>query len=192
MNRKKNAVLSSLKYSFVFILIFWIVQGVGYLGINFTSLGILPRTVTGLLGIITAPFIHGDFEHLIANTLPFFVLSFLLFLFYKRRAFSFLLLIWITSGILTWIIGRSAWHIGASSIIYGLAFFLVTGGIVSRSWKLILVSIVVLLLYSGFIWGILPMGDPRVSWEGHLSGALSGLFWAYAYRRTLRASSDYR
>lgn len=191
MTKKNNVVLSSLKYSFIFIVIFWIIQVIQYLGLNFATFGILPRTVNGLLGIITAPFIHGDFQHLIANTLPFFILSFLLFLFYKRRASSFLLLIWITSGLLTWIIGRSSWHIGASSVIYGMASFLVLGGIMSRNWKLILVSIVVAVAYYGLIWGIFPQ-DPSISWEGHLSGALAGLFWAYAYRRILRTSSDYK
>lgn len=191
MTKKNNAVLTSLKYSFIFVVIFWIIQVIQYLGLNFASFGILPRTINGLLGIITAPFIHGDFEHLIANTLPFFILSFLLFLFYKKRASSFLLLIWITSGILIWIIGRSSWHIGASSVIYGLAAFLVFGGIMSRNWKLILLSIVIAVAYSGLVWGIFPQ-DPRISWEGHLSGALSGIFWAYAYRKTLRTSSDYK
>jgi membrane associated rhomboid family serine protease len=191
MIKKNNVVLSSLKYSFIFIVIFWIIQVIQYLGLNFATFGILPRTVNGLLGIITAPFIHGDFQHLIANTLPFFILSFLLFLFYKRRASSFLLLIWITSGLLTWIIGRSSWHIGASSVIYGMASFLVLGGIMSRNWKLILVSIVVAVAYYGLIWGIFPQ-DPSISWEGHLSGALAGLFWAYTYRRILRTSSDYK
>lgn len=191
MTKKNNVVLSSLKYSFIFIVIFWIIQVIQYLGLNFATFGILPRTVNGLLGIITAPFIHGDFQHLIANTLPFFILSFLLFLFYKRRASSFLLLIWITSGLLTWIIGRSSWHIGASSVIYGMASFLVLGGIMSRNWKLILVSIVVAVAYYGLIWGIFPQ-DPSISWEGHLSGALAGLFWAYTYRRILRTSSDYK
>ncbi|MDL2214684.1 rhomboid family intramembrane serine protease [Dysgonomonas sp. OttesenSCG-928-M03] len=189
-NRKNNQIVSSLKYSFVFIVIFWIVEVIQILGFDFADYGILPRQTIGLTGIITSPFIHGDLQHLIANTIPFFVLSFLLFLFYKRRAGVFLVLIWLTTGILTWIIGRTAWHIGASGVIYGLASFLVFGGILSRNWKLIFVSILVLILYSSLVWGIFP-GDARISWEGHLSGAISGLIWAVIYKKILR-SPEYK
>jgi len=190
VTRKNNSIITSLKYSFTFIVIFWVIELIQYLGLDFASFGILPRQTSGLLGVLTSPFIHGDFQHLIANTVPFFVLSFLLFLFYKQRAFTFLVLIWLSTGILTWIIGRSAWHIGASGIIYGLASFLVLGGILSKNIKLILVSIVVLILYSGMAWGIFP-GDARISWEGHLSGAISGIIWAYLYRKKLQ-SATYR
>ncbi len=189
-SKKSNQIVSSLKYSFVFIVIFWIVEVIQILGFDFADYGILPRQTIGLTGIITSPFIHGDLQHLIANTIPFFVLSFLLFLFYKRRAGVFLVLIWLTTGILTWIIGRTAWHIGASGVIYGLASFLVFGGILSRNWKLILVSILVLILYSSLVWGIFP-GDARISWEGHLSGAISGLVWAIIYKKILR-SPEYK
>lgn len=189
-SKKSGIVIVSLKYSFIFIVIFWIVEVLQYIGFNFSSFGIFPRHTFGLIGILTSPFIHGNIEHLMANTIPFFLLSFLLFLFYRQKAFTFLLLIWLTTGILTWIIGRSAWHIGASGVIYGLASFLVFGGILSRNIKLILVSVVVVILYSGLAWGIFP-GDARVSWEGHLSGAVSGIIWAYLYKKRLR-STEFR
>ena len=191
MSNKKSPLLASLRYSFLLVLIFWIIQGLSCFGLNFSHFGILPRSVDGLWGIITAPFIHGDLNHLIANTIPFFILSFLLFFFYKKRAGVFLVLIWITAGLLTWVIGREAWHIGVSGVIYGLATFLVVGGFMSRNWKLIILSIVIAVGYSGLIMGVFPQ-DTNVSWEGHLSGAIVGVFWAYAYRKTLRTSSDYR
>lgn len=191
MATKKSPFLNSLKYSFIFVLVFWIISGLSYLGINFVQFGIYPRTLRGLVGIVTAPFVHGDLQHLMANTIPFFVLSFLLFFFYKRRAGTFLFLIWITSGLLTWCIGRESWHIGVSGVIYGLVTFLVVGGIMSRNWKLILLSIIVGVGYSGLIFGVFPQ-DTNISWEGHLSGAIAGIFWAYAYRKTLRTSIDYR
>lgn len=190
MYQKNNPVLTSLKYSFIFIAIFWAVELIQFIGVDLVTWGIYPRSIAGLPGILTSPFLHGDFQHLIANTIPFFLLSFFLFLFYKKRAASFLILIWLMTGILTWLIGRSSWHIGASGVIYGLATFLVFGGILSRNWKLILVSIVVIVLYSGLAWGILP-GDARISWEGHLSGAIAGILIAVMYKRVLR-SSEYK
>lgn len=187
---KKNSILQAAKYSFIFVVIFWIIEAVQYVGIDLSTWGILPRSVNGLVGILTSPFIHGDWEHLIANTLPFFVLSTMLLSFYKRNASMYFILLWITTGILTWIIGRGAWHIGASGVIYALASFLVFGGIASRNWRLILLSIIVAFMYSGLVWGVFPQ-DTRISWEGHLSGAISGLIWAYLCRKSLRTKSNF-
>lgn len=186
MNKKSGKIKKAVEYSFAFVAIFWVIQVIKYLtGNTLAGLGILPRSVDGLLGILTAPLIHGNFEHLIANTLPFFFLSCLLFIFYEKKASLYLFMIWITTGIITWLIGRYASHIGASGIIYGLASFLVFGGILSKNWKLILVSILVVILYSGLIWGIFPT-ESHISWEGHLAGALSGLLWAFLFRKTLQ------
>lgn len=177
---------SALRYTLYFLLIFWIIQLLkSGIGLNLSYLGIYPRSIYGLTGIITAPFIHGNFEHLITNTLPFGVFCFLFFAFYRKKAWTRFILIWITAGLITWLIGRPSWHIGASSIIYALAAFLIFGGILSRKFLLILLSIVLLIIYSGLIWGIFP-SDARVSFEGHLAGALSGLLWAYSYRKSLR------
>lgn len=189
MNKKPGKIRRAIEYSLAFVAIFWVTQVIKYLtGVTLAGWGILPRSVDGLIGIITAPLIHANFEHLIANTLPFFVLNCLLFIFYEKKAFTYLFLIWLTAGLFTWIIGRYASHIGASGIIYGLASFLVFGGILSKNWKLILVSIFVLVFYSGLIWGIFPT-ERHISWEGHLAGALSGLLWAFLYRKTLQRSS---
>ncbi len=182
---KRSSLLQALKYSFVFVVIFWIIEVVQYFGFDLSAWGILPRSVPGLIGILTSPFIHGNWEHLMANTLPFFVLCTMLLTFYKRNAVMYLVLLWLTTGILTWCIGRSSWHIGASGVIYALASFLVFGGIMSRNAKLILLSILVVFMYSGMVWGIFPQ-DERVSWEGHLSGAVSGILWAYLCRKSLR------
>jgi Uncharacterized membrane protein (homolog of Drosophila rhomboid) len=181
----------SIRYSAFPVLIFWIISGFEYLTrINLNFLGIYPRQRAGLPGIITAPFIHADWEHLLANTLPFLILSTLLFFFYNKKAFSIYILIWLTGGILTWLIGRPAWHIGASILIYALAFFLFFGGIFSRKWQLITVSGIIGLFYGSMVWGIFP-NDTGISWEGHLSGALSGTFWAYIFRKSLRKEKQY-
>lgn len=187
---KKNTALQALKYSFVFVLIFWVIELVQYIGFDLATYGILPRSKEGLIGILAAPFLHGDWQHLIGNTIPFFVLSFLLFAFYKRQAWGYFILLWLLTGLLTWCIGRSSWHIGASGVVYALASFLVFGGIASRNWLLILVSIVVVVAYSGLFWGIFPQ-DARISWEGHLSGALSGLILAILFRKKLQKKSSF-
>ncbi len=186
MKESVREIKNSLEYALSIVLVFWVVHIVQWLlGLEFYSLGVFPRSVDGLLGIITSPFIHGDFQHLIANSIPMVVLTALVFFFYKKKVFLIYSLIWITAGLLTWIIGRPSWHIGASSVIYGLASFLVFAGFFSKNFKLIIVSIIVLILYSSLVWGIFP-GDTRISWEGHLSGAIAGLIWAYIFRKSLK------
>lgn len=174
---------NSLNWSISFVFLFWIIRICESLsGYDLYFLGIYPREIPGSIGIITAPFIHVNYEHLIANTVPFFVLCILLFLFYPKKASLIFILLWITAGVFTWLIGRPAWHMGASIIIYDLAFFLFFGGIMSRKFLQILLSAGILVFYGGLIWGIFP-SDNGVSWEGHLSGAVSGLIWAYKFRK---------
>jgi len=179
-------IKNSFEYALSIVVILWIIHIVQWLlGLDLSSLGIYPRSTYGALGIITSPFIHGSFQHLIANTIPLAFFTTLLFFFYKKKVFLVYVLIWITSGLFTWIIGRPAWHIGASSVIYGLASFLVFGGLFSKNFKLIIVAVAVAVLYSGLIWGIFP-GDEQISWEGHLSGAIAGLIWAYCFKGSLK------
>ena len=182
--------VKSLQYALFIVLVFWIIKWVEYLfDLQFYTLGIYPRTVEGLLGVLTSPFVHGDFGHLIANSVPMLILGTLLFFFYGKRGIGIFVLLWLTSGILTWIIGRESWHIGASSVIYALAFFLVFGGLFSKSIKLILVSVIVAVAYSGLIFGLFPVNG-QISWEGHFAGAFTGFFWAYIFRNNLRSKSD--
>lgn len=177
---------TALEYALTFLGIFWIIWLVEFIArLNFGGLlGIYPRTINGLLGVITSPLVHGDFQHLLANSIPFGVLCTLLFFFYKEKALLIFALNWITAGLLTWLIGRPAYHIGASGVIYALASFLIFGGILSRKFSLIIASAIVIIAYSGLIWGVFPTSE-RVSWEGHLSGAIGGFIWAYAFRKAL-------
>lgn len=183
-NRKENTVLISLKYTIVFIILFWVIGLLQIIGFEFYTYGILPRTKVGLIGIISSPLVHGNIHHLIANKIPFFILNFLLFLSHPQKASLYLFLIWITTGFLTWIVGRESWHIGASGIIYGLTSFLITNGILSKNLKLILISIIVFGLYYRFIWGIFPI-ERGVSGEGHLAGLISGIIWAFVYKKKI-------
>lgn len=144
------------------------------LGRALDQLGIKPRTISGLRGILFAPFLHGGFAHLIANTIPFLTLGWFVML---RRTSDF----WIVStiamivgGLGTWLIGAPyTVHIGASGVIFGYLGFLLFRGYFERSFTAILLSVIVVVLYGGLIWGVLP-GRIGVSWEGHLFGFIGG------------------
>ncbi|GHT09870.1 hypothetical protein FACS189432_06360 [Bacteroidia bacterium] len=148
--------------------------------------GIYPGSVEGLWGILTSPFIHSDIKHLFSNTVPLLVLCWSLFYFYKDLGYLVFPILWILSGLFTWSIGRDSWHIGASSLIYSISFFLFFSGIFRRYIPLMAVSLIVVFLYGSAIWNMFPVAelvDPNVSWEGHLSGAFSGLICALIFRK---------
>jgi membrane associated rhomboid family serine protease len=142
------------------------------------GLGIAPRTIRGLGGILFSPLLHAGPAHLLANALPLFIL--LVLLFWDRHYYprTTLCIIWFFSGLGTWLIGRGggAVHIGASSIIFGLTAYLIVAGFLMKSWRSALVALLVLLGFGGIFYGVLPQAGP-ISWEGHLSGALAGI-WA--------------
>ena len=123
---------------------------------DLSHLGIYPMEKRGVFGILTHPLIHSGFSHLLANTLPLFFLSWCLFYFYRGIAGKIFILIWIGAGLLTFIIGKPGWHIGASGLIYGLAFFLFFSGILRKYVPLIAISLLVTFLYGGIIWHMFP------------------------------------
>ncbi|KAA6328299.1 hypothetical protein EZS27_022785 [termite gut metagenome] len=150
---------------------------------NFLHLGVYPLTKKGVFGIFAHPLVHGSFRHLCANTIPFFFLSWCLFYFYKDIASYIFFVIWIGCGIITFLIGKEGWHIGASGIIYGLAFFLFFSGIIRKHIPLIAISLLVTFIYGGLVWNMFPFFvKPSISWEGHLSGAIVGILCAYAFK----------
>jgi membrane associated rhomboid family serine protease len=149
--------------------------------------GVLPRESAGLPGILTSVFIHGDLGHITSNTLPLIVLGMMLFYFYRKIAVPAFLWIWIISGLWLWIGGRNnphnpTYHIGASTLIYGLATFLFFSGVFRRHLQLMVVSALVLFLYGSIVWGIFPI-KTEISWEGHLFGAIAGVLVAFNYRK---------
>jgi membrane associated rhomboid family serine protease len=150
-----------------------------FYGIDLTFLGIKPRTVEGLIGILTAPIIHGGLYHLISNTLPLLFLGSTLFFFYNRIGLKVFFNCYIYTNILVWLLSpRVSYHIGASGLIYGLAAFLIFFGFLRRDFTSLLISIIVTLLYGGIFYGVIP-SDPRISWEAHLAGALVGTITAF-------------
>jgi membrane associated rhomboid family serine protease len=169
----------NVRYIFIFILVLWGVRLVDtLLPIDLCQFGIVPRNFIGLLGLIFAPFLHGNYFHLISNTIPVFVLLLTLFSFYPKKAWIVIIESVLIGGGLVWLFGRSASHVGISGLIYSLATFLIVVGIYKKDMKSMLVSIAVLIAYGGLIWGMFP-GRYWVSWEGHLFGALAGGIVAY-------------
>ena len=179
---EKQKVLNSLYFPVVFLIIIWLVKFFELaMEIDFVHAGVMPRTPGGLKGILFSPLIHSDWKHLFDNSIPLFLLSFALFYFYRGIAFTVYFYIYFISGMLLWIIGREAFHIGASGIIYGLAAFLFLSGLIRRITHLMAISLLVVFLYGSLIWGLLPY-DYKVSWEGHLCGAVVGFALALLYR----------
>lgn len=151
---------------------------------QWVHLGILPRHYEGIVGIFTAPLIHGSIQHLISNTFPMIFLMVVLDLAYPRSARYAFVFIYIGTGIGMWLFARSNYHIGASGVVYGLVAFLFWTGLFRRNIRSIALSLAILFLYSGYIWGVFP-NKPGVSWDGHLIGALVGVVVAYFLRNRI-------
>ena len=145
--------------------------------------GIHPRDADGFWGIAFAPVLHGSWQHLIGNTLPVIVLGFLTLLAGIGRGITATAVIWVIAGIGTWFTGGSGTvHLGASVLVFGWLTFLIARGVFSRSIWQILLGIVVLFFYGSLLWGVLP-GQPGISWQGHLFGAVGGVAAAWVLGR---------
>jgi len=186
MNGQKHFKFSTstLAIPLYFVLFLWFVFWFELkFGFNYNKYGIYPRSFKGLKGIFFSPFIHGDIKHLYHNSIPLFVLMFSLLYFYRNIAGKVFIYGTLFTGLLTWIIARKSYHIGASGIIYLLFSFIFFSGIIRKNYRLIAVSLMVIFLYGSMVWYVLPVKD-EVSWEGHLSGFLTGLLLAFYYRNT--------
>jgi membrane associated rhomboid family serine protease len=173
----------ALKIALVFTGILWFIQiADSYLGLSLGRFGLRPRDAEGLLGILTAPLLHGSFEHVFSNTAPLIVsLTTLLYL-YPNSAVRVLPMLWLGSGLLAWMIGRPSLHIGASGFVYGMLAFVFVSGVLRQDFRSMAVSLFVWFMYGSMIWGILPI-RPHMSWEMHLAGAVLGVAMAILYRR---------
>lgn len=181
-------IYSSVFYPFLFVVLMWLVFWFqNSTQFNFLKLGVLPRNPESLTGIITSVFIHADLNHIASNTLPLLVLGMMLFYFYKKIAKPVFLWVWLISGLWLWVGGRNnanypIYHVGASTLIYGLAGFLFFSGLFRRHIQLMVVSALVVFLYGGIVWGIFPVKE-GISWEGHLFGVIAGILVAFNYRK---------
>jgi len=175
-----NAAFIPSVIGILMILTFVLEKGMDW---DFHTAGVYPRRIENIWGIFTLVFVHADWSHLLNNVVSFVILCSFLYYFYMQIATKILVVSYIVSGLLLWMIGRDSWHIGASGLIYSLAFFLFFSGIFRKHIPLIAISLVVALTYGSMIWHIFPWElHDRISWEGHLAGGIIGLILSVIYR----------
>lgn len=187
MNPEKRKIIQSLFLPILFVILIWIIKlGEMATQTDLGFLGIYPRSIKGLLGILTTPLLHADLKHLFANSVPLVVLGGCLFYFYKELAVKTFLLIYFITGLSVWVGGREAYHIGASGVVYGLASFLFFSGIIRRDGKLLAITLLVTFLYGSMVWGIFPdfFPEKNISFESHFWGMVAGAILAWYFRRT--------
>ncbi|WP_461488665.1 rhomboid family intramembrane serine protease [Pontibacter sp. HJ8] len=182
-------------YSFLpgtlFVGLIWLISLLVYLsGSDLTWLGVLPRHFFGLIGIFTGPLIHAGLIHLLSNSFPLVLLSgFILFL-HRPVAVQVFTFVYLVSGLFTWFMGREAYHVGASGVVYGLAGYLLFNGLLRRDRAGLAVALAILFLYGGLFYGLFPV-EERISWEGHLGGLLAGMVAALLYgERAARTNEE--
>jgi membrane associated rhomboid family serine protease len=174
-----KALLMPLLFTSMMWLVF-LISAAG--GMDLHAFGILPRTASGLIGILTSPFVHSNLNHIASNTLPLLVVGMGLFYFYKEIAWRVLGMIYLLTGFWVWLAARPSYHVGASGLIYGLVCFTFFSGLIRRDRSLLAISLLVTFLYGSMVWGILPV-DQTVSWESHLFGSAAGIFAAIYFRK---------
>lgn len=180
-NFKLKANVIVIPLSIIFLIWFIYYLEIRF-GLNFNKYGIYPRSFIGLRGILFSPFIHSDSTHLTNNSIPLMVMLGGLYYFYQKIANKVLIAGLVLTGLLTWVMGRTSYHIGASGIIYFLVSFIFFSGIFRKYYRLIALSLIVVFLYGSMVWYIFPM-EERISWEGHLSGFFVGFIFAYVFRK---------
>ena len=185
--QERKKFLGSLIIPLILVALMWLVKIIEIsLDTDLGRWGIAPHTAKGIIGILTLPFLHGSWEHLLSNTVPILVLGTALYYCYPTLANRVMLITYLGSGLLTWCIGNpDATHIGASALVYGLNLFLITSGFIRGNRMLIVIALIMVFLYGSFIWGMIPsLAIPQnISWEGHLSGALIGVLLAIFLRK---------
>ena len=184
---ERRKFLGSLIIPLILVTLTWAVKIVEIsLNVELGRYGLVPHTTQGLLGILTLPFLHGGWEHLMANSVPVIVLGTALYYFYPTLANRVMLVSYLGSGLLTWCLGDpSTTHVGASALIYSLNLFLIVSGFIRGNRQLTVIALIMVFLYGSFIWGMIPsLARPQnISWEGHLSGAIIGMVLALLLRK---------
>lgn len=184
----KSVLLVPAIAVFTIWFVYWVELTFDY---NFTRYGILPQKLVGLRGVLFSPFIHSSTTHLFNNSVPLAVLSASLFFFYKEVSVKVLLFGTLLTGLLTWSFARESYHIGASGVVYMLFSFIFFSGILRKHYRLVALSLIVVFLYGSMIWYVFPIKE-RISWEGHLSGFLVGLFLTFFFKSKGPQKEEYQ
>ena len=174
----------------LFICACWMVWGYGAFIDNIEKIGVKPRSVDGIIGILTHPFFHSthnpngevDINHILNNSIPLLVLGFSLFYYFKDASYQIFFWLYIGTGVWLWSFGRPGNHIGASGIVYALFGFILFIGFFKKNKNLLALSLLTIFIYGSMIWGLFPT-DEKISWEGHLSGFIIGLVLAFYFRK---------
>lgn len=173
---------NSLRYPAIFVLLMWMVKVTELVTqLDLSFLGTFPRHAYGAIGIISSPFVHGDVPHLMSNSLPILILGSLILYFYPTSARRVIAGIYLLTGVAVWLLARPVYHIGASGLVYGFAFFLFFSGVFRNDMKSLAISFFIIFMYGGIVWGLLP-NLIGISWETHLFGAIAGSLFAYVFR----------
>ncbi len=181
---EKSTVLPNLKAQGALlgaiVLLLWLIEIADrLLSLGLDGYGVRPRQLSSLDGVLYAPFLHGDFAHVAANSVPFIVLGWLLLLRGYRDWLFVTIIAIVGSGVGTWLFaGRGTVHIGASGVVFGYLGFLLIRALLERSLKAISAALIVTLMYGSLVWGVLP-GVPNVSWQMHLFGFIAGIVAAW-------------
>ncbi len=168
---------------FLFVLLLWVVAYLEWkLNLDWVHYSLYPKTLEGSRGILFAPLLHAGFYHLISNTVPLLILGAFMLHFYRSISYAVFFIVYFGAEIGAWFFARPSYHLGASGIVYGLVTFLFLSGIIRRNIQLTAVSLLVTFLYGGLLWGVLPL-PTGMSWETHLSGAITGVLCAVVFRK---------
>ena len=179
-------IILAVIYPLLFVILLWVIYFIDKnISFDLAMLGLHPLHFKGLIGILTAPLIHTTFDHIFSNSLSFFVIGFGLFFLYKRKSIPIFFFIYLTSGLWGWFFARSGYHIGASGVVYGMFFFILTSAIVKWEKRTMAFSLLITFLFGAIVWGFFPVffPDRNISWELHTTGAISGIVAAVYFRK---------
>lgn len=191
MKKKTEKLFYSFLPGALLVSAMWLVKLIEFgTGTSLAYLGLKPGNILGLIGIFTMPFLHGSFAHIISNTLPFLVLSTLIFYFYSQSTKQLFPWLFLATGLWTWLFARPSYHIGASGLLYGMASFIFFSGVLRRDKASIALSFLIIFLYSSLLFGLFP-NEANISWEGHLAGGVAGMVYAYIARKEGKAPKKY-
>ncbi len=181
-------LIDSLIWPLVIVVVIWLVffLNIQY-GWELNQYGMHPKKLSGLLGIFSMSFLHGDFDHLFSNSVPLLLSMGFIFLYFENHKYKILLFNTLLTGILLWFMGEpGSNHIGASGLVYAFIFFLVTHAAITKNKEMVAASFVLIFLYGSLIYGLFPeyglLIGKNISWEGHLAGAISGVVFAFLFR----------